>query len=63
MLTVTHSLKGVDMLLVHGNYQVINRDNGIVFGMGHFAHIWNMNEGGDWRLDRDLWNEPLESYR
>lgn len=63
VLTVTHTLNGVDMILVHGNYQVINRENGIVLGQGRFAHIWNKNAAGEWLLDRDMWNEPFEPYR
>jgi uncharacterized protein (TIGR02246 family) len=63
VLTVTHSLNGVDMTLVHGSYQVIDRDDGIVLGSGRFAHIWTKNEQGNWLLDRDLWNEPFEPYR
>lgn len=63
VLTVTHSLEGVDMVLVHGNYQVISRDTGIVLGMGRFAHIWNLANGDEWLLDRDMWNEPFDPYR
>jgi uncharacterized protein (TIGR02246 family) len=63
VLTVTHSLTGTDMILVHGNYQVINRENGIVLGLGRFAHIWNLQADGEWQLDRDFWNEPFEPYR
>jgi uncharacterized protein (TIGR02246 family) len=62
LLTVTHSINGVDMILVHGNYQVINRDTGAQHGSGRFAHIWMRNERGEWQLDRDLWNEPFEAY-
>ena len=63
VLTVTHSLTGADMILVHGNYQVISRDDGIVLGQGRFAHIWNKDQQGNWLLDRDLWNEPFQPYR
>ena len=34
VLTVTHSLSGVDMTLVHGSYQVIDRDDGIAATRG-----------------------------
>jgi len=61
-LAVTHSIDGVDMVLVHGNYQVLNRDTGLLLGQGRFAHIWMLNENGEWMLDRDLWNEPFEPY-
>jgi ketosteroid isomerase-like protein len=63
VLNVTHSLEGADMILVHGNYEVIDRDTGVVLGRGRFAHIWNKGEGDTWLLDRDLWNEPFEPYR
>lgn len=63
VLSVTHSVNGADMILVHGNYEVIDRDSGIILGKGRFAHIWNQSEDGGWRLDRDLWNEPFEPYR
>lgn len=62
LLTVTHSVAGVDMMLVHGNYQVIDRDDGAQLGGGRFAHIWVLGADSEWRLDRDLWNEPFEPY-
>jgi uncharacterized protein (TIGR02246 family) len=62
VLTVTHSVDGVDTILVHGNYQVIDRSNGDVQGAGRFAHIWTRTPGGQWMLDRDLWQRPFEPY-
>jgi len=62
LLAVTHSVEGSDMTLVHGDYQVINREDGGQLGAGRFAHIWTRNERGDWLLDRDMWNEPFEPY-
>ena len=62
LLTVTHSVDGVDMILVHGNYQVVDRDTSEQLGGGRFAHIWMLNDDGEWLLDRDLWNEPFEPY-
>ncbi len=59
LLTVTNAVDGFDMMLVHGNYQVIDRDDGGQLGFGRFAHIWH-NEGGEWRLHSDLWNQPFE---
>ncbi len=59
LLTVTHQVEGVDMMLVHGNYQVVGRDTGAILGHGRFAHIWH-NTNGKWELDRDLWNQPGE---
>ena len=61
-LQVTHSIEGSDMVLVHGNYQVINRNTGIVLGQGRFAHMWTQDDEGEWLLDRDLWNQPFEAY-
>jgi uncharacterized protein (TIGR02246 family) len=60
VLTVTHAVNGIDMKLVHGNYQVINRETGVPVGQGRFAHIWTRTAGGEWRLDRDLWNQPYD---
>jgi hypothetical protein len=62
VLKVTHSVDGADMKLVHGDYQVIHRISGVPLGQGRFAHIWTLDEDGEWRLDRDLWNEPFEPY-
>lgn len=59
LLTVTHFVEGFDMILVHGNYQVVDRDTGAILGFGRFAHIWHDNDG-EWELDRDLWNQPYE---
>jgi ketosteroid isomerase-like protein len=56
VLTVTDAVNGIDMKLVHGNYQVISRDTGVPLGQGRFAHIWTRSGNGEWRLDRDLWN-------
>jgi uncharacterized protein (TIGR02246 family) len=63
VLSITHAVEGSDMILVHGNYQVVSRDSGIVLGQGRFAHIWTREGSGAWLLDRDLWNEPFEPYR
>jgi uncharacterized protein (TIGR02246 family) len=60
VLTVTHAVNGIDMKLVHGNYQVINRQTGAPLGHGRFAHIWTKAGDGAWQLDRDLWNQPYE---
>jgi len=58
LLKVTHSVVGIDMMLVHGDYEVIDRKDGALLGEGRFAHIWMVDEDGEWRLDRDLWNQP-----
>lgn len=60
VINVTHSIRGVDMILVHGDYQVVDRNNGRTLGFGRFAHIWNQGQDGRWHLDRDLWNQPYE---
>ena len=60
VLKVTHSINGIDMILVHGNYEVIDRSEGVPLGGGRFAHIWTQAPGGGWLLDRDLWLEPFE---
>ena len=62
LLTVTHSVSGSDMVLVHGDYKVIDRDDGKQLGFGRFAHVWTRDGNREWRLDRDLWNQPFESY-
>jgi uncharacterized protein (TIGR02246 family) len=60
LLNVTHGLTGVDMVLVHGNYEVVDRDEGTRVGLGRFAHIWTADRNGAWRLDRDLWFQRSE---
>lgn len=60
LLDVTHAVHGIDMLLVHGNYQVVNRVDGSRVGSGRFAHLWTRGANGEWRLDRDLWRERSE---
>lgn len=55
LLTVTHAVDGSDMILVHGNYEVVGRDGGDKLGMGRFAHIWLKDAADNWKLDRDLW--------
>jgi ketosteroid isomerase-like protein len=62
LLNVTHGVDGVDMVLVHGNYEVISRDDGLALGLGRFAHIWLRNANDEWMLDRDMWIERLEPY-
>ncbi|HSG64048.1 MAG TPA: nuclear transport factor 2 family protein [Gammaproteobacteria bacterium] len=62
LLTVTHSVQGLDMMLVHGDYRVINREDGSLLGNGRFAHIWTRPANGQWQLDRDLWSEYFDPY-
>ena len=61
LLTVTNSVMGIDMMLVHGDYRVVDRGDGAVLGEGRFAHVW-MRDGSRWMLDRDLWNQPYLPY-
>lgn len=63
LLTVTHAVDGLDMILVHGDYEVVNRDDGSRVGFGRFAHIWSDVGNGEWRLDRDLWQQRFEPYQ
>jgi uncharacterized protein (TIGR02246 family) len=60
LLEVTHALQGIDMVLVHGNYEVVDRTDGTKVGLGRFAHIWTAAPNGGWLLDRDLWYERSE---
>lgn len=62
LLSVTNSVQGVDMMLVHGDYRVIDRQDGLELGSGRFAHVWTRDGTREWRLDRDLWNQPHEPY-
>ena len=59
-LSVTNVVEGADMMLVHGNYQVIERNDGTLLGQGRYAHIWLRDADGNWLLDRDLWVEPVK---
>jgi ketosteroid isomerase-like protein len=62
ILAVTHAVEGSDTILVHGNYQVVNREDGTIVSLGRFAHIWHRFEGDRWQLDRDMWNIAFEPY-
>ena len=62
LLKVTNTVTGSDMLLIHGDYEVVSRNDGRELGGGRFAHLWTRSNRGEWRLDRDLWNEPFDPY-
>jgi len=62
LLKVTNSVRGSDMMLVHGDYEVVSRKDGSELGSGRFAHLWTRDGRAGWRLDRDLWNEPFDPY-
>ncbi len=63
VLLATDSVVDAEMILVHGNYQVLDRTSGVPQGFGRFAHIWVRGGDGQWRLDRDLWNQPVNGTR
>ena len=62
LLTVTSTLDGTDMTLVHGTYQMLDRSSGAAMGSGHFAQIWRL-DGGEWRIDRDIWSDDAEMHK
>lgn len=61
VLTVTSTLDGTDMTLVHGTYQMFDRASGADMGSGHFAQIWKL-DGGEWFIDRDIWSDHAEMH-
>lgn len=44
--SVTHKLGGTGVLLVRGNYEMVD-DSGAVIGVGRFGHVW-VKDGDDW---------------
>lgn len=62
LLTVTSTLDGIDMTLVHGTYRMIDRSSGASMGSGHFAQIWRPDEGGQWRIDRDIRSDDAQLH-
>lgn len=63
LLTVTNSVQGTDMMLVHGDYEVVNRDDGSQLGRGRFAHVWRRaSVSSPWQLDFDLWSNYFDPY-
>ena len=61
VMTVTHTIDSFAMKVVHGNYEVLNRENGVPLGHGRFAHIWT-RQNGEWLLASERWNQPLEPF-
>lgn len=61
VLTVTSTLDGTDMTLLHGSYQMLDRTSGADMGSGHFAQIWRL-DGGEWLIDRDIWSDHAEMH-
>ena len=61
LLTVTSTLDGIDMTLVHGTYQLIARASGAAMGSGHFAQIWRL-DGDEWRIDRGVWSDDAAMH-
>ena len=62
LLTVTSTLDGTDMTLVHGTYQMLDRSSGAAMGFGLFAQIWRL-DAGEWRIDRDIWSDEAEMHK
>ena len=61
-LHVTDSVSDPEMKLVHGNYQVLDRNSGVPLARGRFAHIWVL-EDNEWVLDRDVWVDLTHAER
>ena len=61
VLTVTSTLDGTDMTLVHGTYRTLDRASGADVGSGHFAQIWRL-DGGEWLIDREIWSDHAEMH-
>ena len=61
VLTVTNTLDGTDLTLVHGNYRMVDRVSGDAMESGHFAQIWRL-DGGEWRIDRDVWSDHADMH-
>ena len=62
LLTVTSTLDGIDMTLVHGTYELMDRASGAAMDAGHFAQIWRL-DGDQWRIDRDVWSDDAEMHK
>ena len=61
VLTVTSTLDGTDMTLVHGTYRMLDRTSGAEMESGHFAQIWRL-VGGEWLIDRDVWSDHAQMH-
>ena len=62
LLNVTHTIDGADRMLVQGVYEVLDSDHGGALGDGGFVHVWRLGDGGEWRIDRELWFDAVLPY-
>ena len=62
LLNVAQTVAGSDMVLVQGEYDVVDRDGGDPLVSGGFVQIWRLNDSGDWRIDRELWFDAMVPY-
>ena len=62
LLNVAHTVEGSDMMLVQGDYEVVDRDGGDPLVSGGFVQIWRLDDSGDWRIDRELWFDAMVPY-
>ena len=62
LLNVAQTVAGSDMLLVQGEYDVVDRNGGDPLVSGGFVQIWRLNDSGDWRIDRELWFDAMVPY-
>ena len=61
LATVTSTIDGTDMTLVHGTYRVIDHDSRHTIRSGEFAQIWRL-DAGEWRIDRDIRSDAREKH-
>lgn len=62
LLNVAHTVDGSDMMLVQGEYDVVDRDGGDTLVSGGFIQIWRLDDTGEWRIDRELWFDEVLPY-
>ena len=62
LLNVVQTVEGSDMVLVQGEYDVVDRDGGDPLVSGGFIQIWRLSDSGDWRIDRELWFDAMVPY-
>ena len=61
LLNVSHTVGGNDMLLVQGEYEVVDRNGGATLVSGGFVQVWTL-DGTDWRIDREFWFDAMTPY-
>ena len=62
LLNVAQTVDGSDMMLVQGEYDVVDRDGGDTLVSGGFVQIWRLVDSGEWRIDRELWFDAMVPY-